>query len=108
MIFRHLRNVWGFFSAYYLGSVLGRGPGRRRKLSERENQLTHRRIVSGIVRPPSRIYRRFWEPVLKVADPNKPDHKETRSNQEIEPISDKMISLRPRSAQVEGDDDKER
>jgi|GEM_PF-390070 len=28
MTFRHLRNVRGFFSDYYLGSVLGRGAGR--------------------------------------------------------------------------------
>jgi hypothetical protein len=28
MAFRHLRNVRGFFSDYYLGSVLGRGAGR--------------------------------------------------------------------------------
>ncbi|MEW6074208.1 MAG: N-6 DNA methylase [Planctomycetota bacterium] len=31
MTFRHLRNVRGFFSDYYLGSVFGRGAGRGRR-----------------------------------------------------------------------------
>jgi len=45
VIFRHLRNVRGFFSDYYLGSVFGRGSGRRRKLSDRETQLAYSRFL---------------------------------------------------------------
>ncbi len=36
MTFRHLRNVRGFFSDYYLGSVFGRGTGRRARLGSVE------------------------------------------------------------------------
>lgn len=46
MTFRHLRNVRGFFSDYYLGSVFGRdtGRGRRRRLSDRETDLAYARF----------------------------------------------------------------
>ncbi|MBT9260220.1 MAG: N-6 DNA methylase [Clostridiales bacterium] len=46
MTFRHLRNVRGFFSDYYLGSVFGRGAGRggRRTLSDRETDLAYARF----------------------------------------------------------------
>ncbi|MFQ5665807.1 MAG: hypothetical protein ACE5I7_05175 [Candidatus Binatia bacterium] len=46
MVFRHLRNVRGFFSDYYLGSVFGRsrGRGRRRQLSDRVTGLAYRRF----------------------------------------------------------------
>jgi hypothetical protein len=46
MTFRHLRNVRGFFSDYYLGSVFGRGDGRRARkhLSDRSTDLAYRRF----------------------------------------------------------------
>jgi hypothetical protein len=46
MTFRHLRNVRGFFSDYYLGSVFGlsSGRGRRRRLSDRETDLAYARF----------------------------------------------------------------
>lgn len=46
MIFRHLRNIHGFFSDYYLGSVFGRGQGRGRRttVSERETDLVYHRF----------------------------------------------------------------
>ena len=45
-MFRHLRNVRGFFSDYYLGSVFGRGDGRRARkhLSDRSTDLAYRRF----------------------------------------------------------------
>jgi hypothetical protein len=45
-MFRHLRNVRGFFSDYYLGSVFGHGAGRgrRRKLSDRVTDLSYWRF----------------------------------------------------------------
>ena len=51
MIFRHLRNVQGFFSDYYLGTVFGRGGGRgrRRQLADRETDRAFERL------------RRIWE-----------------------------------------------
>jgi hypothetical protein len=47
MQFRHVRNVRGFFSDYYLGSVFGRGEGRgrRRRLSDRDSDTAYRRFV---------------------------------------------------------------
>ena len=46
MNFRHLRNVRGFFSDYYLGSVLGRSTGRgtRGIASHRETDLAYARF----------------------------------------------------------------
>jgi hypothetical protein len=46
MTFRQLRNVRGFFSDYYLGSVFGRttGRGRRRQLSNRESDFAYARF----------------------------------------------------------------
>src|SRR5205823_14600385 len=38
MAFRHLRNVRGFFSDYYLGTVFSR-TGRGRRLSDRHTQI---------------------------------------------------------------------
>ena len=51
MGFRHLNNVRGFLSDYYLGSVYGRGGGRgrRRKLSDRDTDIAYRR------------FRRIWQ-----------------------------------------------
>lgn len=47
MIFRHVRNIRGFFSDYYLGSVFGRGQGRgrRRRLSDRDTDTAYRRFL---------------------------------------------------------------
>ncbi len=47
MIFRHLRNVRGFLSDYYLGSVFAQG--RRRSASDRNTDLAYAR------------FRRIWE-----------------------------------------------
>jgi len=46
VIFRHLRNVRGFFSDYYLGTVFGRGAGRgrRRQLADRETDRQFDRL----------------------------------------------------------------
>lgn len=46
MTFRHLRNVRGFFSDYFLGSIFGRTTGRtrRRQLSNRESDLAYARF----------------------------------------------------------------
>lgn len=46
MTFRHLRNVRGFFSDYYLGSVFGRtgGRGRRRQLADRQTDFGYVRF----------------------------------------------------------------
>jgi hypothetical protein len=47
MTLRHLRNVKGFFSDYYLGSIFGRGDGRgrRKRLSDRDTDLAYRRFI---------------------------------------------------------------
>lgn len=47
MTFCHLRNVRGFFSDYYLGSIFGRGEGRGRKktVSDRETDFAYRRLL---------------------------------------------------------------
>ena len=47
MIFRHLRNVKGFFSDYYLGSVFGQGGGRgrKRRLSDRDTDAAYVRFI---------------------------------------------------------------
>jgi hypothetical protein len=73
MIFRHLRNVRGFFSDYYLGSVFGRGSGRarRRKLSDRDTDLAYvrfRRIrerAEGRCGEPVECRERFVRPLLR-------------------------------------------
>lgn len=51
MAFRHLKNVQGFFSDYYLGSIFGRGGGRgkKRKLSDRDSDQAYGR------------FRRIWQ-----------------------------------------------
>jgi len=51
MTFRHLRNVRGFFSDYYLGSVFAAalGHGRQRKVSDRQIDLAYAR------------FRRIWQ-----------------------------------------------
>jgi hypothetical protein len=51
VIFRHLHNVRGFFSDYYLGTVFGRGGGRgrRRQLADRDSDRAFDRL------------RRIWE-----------------------------------------------
>ncbi len=47
MTFRHVRNVRGFFSDYYLGSIFhrGEGRGRRRKLSDRDTDVAYARFL---------------------------------------------------------------
>jgi len=51
MTFRHLRNVRGFFSDYYLGSVFAAalGHGRQRRVSDRQIDLAYAR------------FRRIWQ-----------------------------------------------
>ncbi len=44
MSLRNLRNVRGFFSDYYLGSVFGRGTRGRKRLSDRETDWAYRRF----------------------------------------------------------------
>ena len=71
MIFRHLRNVRGFFSDYYLGSVFGRGGGRRRGLSDRETGLAYARFqriwhrASGRAADAAECRERFARPLLR-------------------------------------------
>lgn len=57
MRFRHLRNVRGFFSDYYLGSVFGRGKGggRARRLSDRHTALAYYRFRRMRNRAESRV-----------------------------------------------------
>jgi len=47
VIYRHLRNVKGFFSDYYLGSVFGQGGGRgrKRRLSDRDTEAAYKRFL---------------------------------------------------------------
>ncbi len=73
MIFRHLRNVRGFFSDYYLGSVFGHGSGRgrRRKLSDRDTDLAYARFrrirerAEGRCAEPAECRERFVRPLLR-------------------------------------------
>lgn len=73
MTFRYLRNVRGFFSDYYLGSVFGRGAGRgaRKILSDRETDLAYvrfRRIrerAEGRVADAPTCRERFIRPLLR-------------------------------------------
>jgi len=73
MRFRHLRNVRGFLSDYYLGSVFGRGYGRgtRRTLSDRATDLAYgrfRRIrqrAEGRVPDAASCRERFVRPLLR-------------------------------------------
>ncbi|HWP37885.1 MAG TPA: N-6 DNA methylase [Gemmatimonadales bacterium] len=73
MIFRHLRNVRGFFSDYYLGSVFGRGTGRgrRKKLSDRETDLAYARFrrlrerAEGRSAEPAECREHFLRPLLR-------------------------------------------
>ncbi|HXG43489.1 MAG TPA: N-6 DNA methylase [Gemmatimonadales bacterium] len=71
MTFRHLRNVRGFFSDYYLGSVFGSGRGRRRRLSDRETDLAYARFrriherAEGRCDDPALCRERFVRPLLR-------------------------------------------
>ncbi|MER3488060.1 MAG: hypothetical protein C4307_04730, partial [Chloroflexota bacterium] len=73
MTFRHLRNVRGFFSDYYLGSVFGRGAGRgaRKTLSDRETDLAYARFrricerAEGRASDPASCRERFIRPLLR-------------------------------------------
>ncbi len=73
MTFRHLRNVRGFFSDYYLGSVFGRGVGRgaRKSLSDRETDLAYARFrrirerAEGRALDASSCRERFIRPLLR-------------------------------------------
>jgi len=42
--FRNVRNVRGFFSDYYLGTVFGASHGRKRRLSDRSTDFSYRRF----------------------------------------------------------------
>lgn len=73
MSFRHLRNVGGFFSEYYLGSVFGRegAKGRRKTLSDRDTDIAYvrlRRLADragqGLV-DPATARERFVRPLLR-------------------------------------------
>jgi len=73
MTFRHLRNVRGFFSDYYLGSVFGRGQGRgrRKSLSDRDTDAAYRRFqriyeqAEGRVVEAPACRERFIRPLLR-------------------------------------------
>lgn len=73
MSFRHLRNVCGFFSDYYLGSIFGRGQGRGRRqaLSDRETDLAYLRFrrlyerAEGRAEEASVCRERFLRPLLR-------------------------------------------
>ena len=73
MTFRHLRNVRGFFSDYYLGSVFGRttGRGRRRQLSNRETDFAYARFrrlrdrAEGRAQDAADCRERFLRPLLR-------------------------------------------
>lgn len=73
MSFRHLRNVGGFFSEYYLGSVFGREGARERRktLSDRDTDIAYvrlRRLADragqGLV-DPATARERFVRPLLR-------------------------------------------
>ena len=73
MSFRHLRNVGGFFSEYYLGSVFGRegAKGRRKTLSDRDTDTAYLRLRrladragQGLV-DPATARERFVRPLLR-------------------------------------------
>jgi hypothetical protein len=71
--FRHIRNVRGFFSDYYLGSVFGRGTGRgaRKRLSDRDTDTAYRRFqrifeqAEGRVADASTCRERFVRPLMR-------------------------------------------
>jgi len=71
--FRHLRNVRGFFSEYYLGSVFGResGRGRRKGLSDRDSDLAYARLrkvierAGGDLTDPPTARERLLRPLLR-------------------------------------------
>lgn len=73
MILRHLRNVRGFFSDYYLGNVFGRGTGRgrRRKLSDRDTDVAYARFrrirerAEGRAQDQPECRERFARPLLR-------------------------------------------
>ncbi len=73
MSFRHLRNVRGFFSEYYLGSVFGRetGRGRRKGLSDRDSDLAYARLrkvierATGDLADPAIARERVIRPLLR-------------------------------------------
>jgi len=71
VIFRHLRNVRGFFSDYYLGSVFGRGRGRRKQISDRETGIAYRRFLRIYERAEGRAFdaslcrEQFIRPLLR-------------------------------------------
>lgn len=73
MSFKYLRNVRGFFSEYYLGSIFGRrqGRGRRRGLSDRATELAYARFrrirdrAEGRASDPSTCRERFLRPLLR-------------------------------------------
>ena len=72
-MFRHIRNVKGFFSDYYLGSIFGRGEGRSRKkqLSDRDTDAAYNRFrrlyqrVEGQVLDSHNTRERFVRPLLR-------------------------------------------
>lgn len=73
MSFRHLRNVRGFFSDYYLASVFGREGGKRRKekLADKVSDAAYQRLLRlydrlpGRDLPTSECRERFLRPVLR-------------------------------------------
>ena len=71
MSLRNLRNVRGFFSDYYLGSVFGRGGRARKRLSDRETDWAYRRFqklyaqVEGRAADASACRERFLRPLLR-------------------------------------------
>lgn len=73
MTFRHLLNVRGFFSDYYLGSVFGRSTGRgaRKTLSDRDIDLAYARFrrirdrAEGRATDASACRERFVRPLLR-------------------------------------------
>ena len=73
MTFRHLRNVRGFFSDYYLGSIFGRTAGRtrRRQLSNRGTDFAYVRFrrlrerAEGRAQGATNCRERFLRPLLR-------------------------------------------
>ena len=71
MSFKHLRNVRGFLSDYYLGSIFGRSRGRSQGLSDREIDLAYHRFrrirerAEGRVSDASTCRERFLRPLVR-------------------------------------------
>lgn len=71
MRFRHLRNVRGFLSDYYLSSVFGARGRARRRPSDREADLAYRRFrrirdrAEGRATDPAACRERFIRPLLR-------------------------------------------